>query len=210
MLVSGGYPRTFFFLPFGARIHRVEPLERLFCHTTIVLRFSEIGRKPELDFQRCPIWDVRGWGWQVAPAPAIPIQNPNGPFGFWSLEFGVWIWDCGFWISDFRFWILGCCGIRSTCGRPKHGRLNFGFRMLDFGFCARFGLCKRLLLLPAARVGGSYFNLASSIITYYSVLMPWTLKSSCFGFIEDQCALLISLVRIPAILPSNILGFLGF
>ena len=73
--------------------------------------------------------------------------------------------------------------------------------MLDFGFCARFGLCKRLLLLPAARVGGSYFNLASSIITYYSALMSWTLKSSCFGFIEGQCALLISLVRIPAILP---------
>ena len=137
----------------------------------------------------------------LAGGPCARHPNPKSKRAVWILEFRVWIWDCGFWISDFRFWILGCCGIRSTCGRPKHGRLNFGFRMLDFGFCARFGLCKRLLLLPAARVGGSYFNLASSIITYYSALMSWTLKSSCFGFIEGQCALLISLVRIPAILP---------
>ena len=73
--------------------------------------------------------------------PKSKIQNPNGPFGFWILDFGVWIldfgsWilDFGFWISDFGFRILDCRSIRSLCGSPKRGRLDFGFWILDLGF----------------------------------------------------------------------------
>ena len=55
-------------------------------------------------------------------------------FGFWILDFGFWILDFGFWISDFGFWILDCRSIRSLCGSPKRGRLDFGFWILDLGF----------------------------------------------------------------------------
>ena len=54
-------------------------------------------------------------------------------FGFWILDFGSWILDFGFWISDFGFWILDRRSIRSLCGSPKRGRLDFGFWILDFG-----------------------------------------------------------------------------
>ena len=35
---------------------------------------------------------------------------------------------------DFGFWILDCRSIRSFCGSPKRGRLDFGFWILDLGF----------------------------------------------------------------------------
>ena len=69
--------------------------------------------------------------WPSPPAPARPkpkskIQTPNGPFGFWSLHFAFWILEFGFWILD-RF------SLRFFCGGPKRPRLDFGFRILDFG-----------------------------------------------------------------------------
>ena len=40
--------------------------------------------------------------------------------------------DLGFWILDLGFWILDSRSIRSFCGSPKRGRLDFGFWILDF------------------------------------------------------------------------------
>ena len=41
--------------------------------------------------------------------------------------------DLGFWILEFGFWILDQFSLRSFCGGPKRRRLEFGFRILDFG-----------------------------------------------------------------------------
>ena len=49
--------------------------------------------------------------------------------GRWVLDLTL---DFGFWVLDFGFWISDCCDIRSSCGRPKHGRLDFGFWLLAF------------------------------------------------------------------------------
>ena len=57
-------------------------------------------------------------------------------FGSWILDLGFWILDFGSWILDFGFWILDCRSIRSLCGSPKRGRLDFGIwslEILDFG-----------------------------------------------------------------------------
>lgn len=84
---------------------------------------------------------IRVAGMAPWPPPASSkIQNHNGLFGFWvlDLEFGFWIWDFG--LRDLGFWIFDCCTIRSSCGRPNHG-------CLDFGFCTRFGFRINLLLL---------------------------------------------------------------
>ena len=50
---------------------------------------------------------------------------------------------------DFGSGILDCRSIRSFCGSPKRGRLEFGSWISEFGFCERFGFCIRLLLLHA-------------------------------------------------------------
>ena len=135
--------------------------------------------------------------WLRLGPPKSKIKNPNGPFGFWVLDFLFWISDFGFWISDFGFlileldfgfcildfgfgisdfgfWILDCCSIRSFCGSPKRGRLDFGFwmilgfgfwvsdfgfRFLDFGFrildfVHGFDFAKNYGYYAPARVGG--------------------------------------------------------
>ena len=70
------------------------------------------------------------------PSPATPNPKSKIQTGrILSLGFGVWVFwvlDLGFWILDFGF--LDCRSIRSFCGSPKRGCLDFGFWILDLGF----------------------------------------------------------------------------
>ena len=61
-------------------------------------------------------------------------QNPKSKLQTGRLDFGVWILD--------RF------SLRSFCGGPKRPRLDFGFRILEFGFWARIRI-RRHRLDPA-------------------------------------------------------------
>ena len=99
------------------------------------------------------------------------------------------IWDVRGWPCIFVWCVAPApCHPQSKIQTARVRSLDLGLWVLDFVHALDFA--KDYCYYPPARVGGSYFKLAITIITYYSVLMSWTLKSSCFSFIEDQCELL--------------------
>ena len=125
---------TNFFLPFRARVQRVEPLEQPVWHATIVHCFS--GNWHPVSMTQGPIWNARGWNraWHLSvaslvacqlkklcrdghtpsfatwPSPGRP-QNPNpknqNPRSkTQDPKFGFRILDFEFWILDFGSWIF--------------------------------------------------------------------------------------------------------